>query len=64
VFNLGLGQDFMHEITEENDFEKSVGGLFMPKSMWRESSALVITWINVLRFDNVFISLWELRNSS
>jgi len=54
----------MHEISEENDFKKSIGGLFMPESMWGVSSALVVTWVNVVRFDNVFISLWNLGNSS
>jgi hypothetical protein len=53
----------VHEITEENDFEKSVGGLFMPESMWGEASALVVAWVNVVRFDDVFISLWDLGNS-
>jgi len=32
--------------------------------MWRISSALVITWIDVLRIDNVLIRLWDSRNSS
>jgi len=61
---FSLGQDFVHEITKENDFEKTVGGFFVPKSMWRKSSALVVTWVDVIRIDNVLISLWDLRNSS
>jgi len=53
----------VHEITEENNFKKPVGGLLVPKSMWGISSALVITWINILRINNVLVCLWESRDS-
>jgi hypothetical protein len=45
---LSLCQDFVHEITKENDFEKSISGLFVPEGMWRISSAMGISWIDVL----------------
>jgi len=64
VFKLGLGQDFVDKVTEENDLEKSVGGLFMPERVWRVSSALVITWVDVVGVHNVHISLWNFGDSS
>ena len=64
MVEFSLRENFVHEITEENNFEKSIGGLFVPESMWRMAHALVLTWIDVSGFNNVLISLWKLGNSS
>jgi len=36
----------------------------VPERVWRESFALVFTWVDVHGVDNGLISLWNLGNSS
>lgn len=60
---FSLAQDLVHEVTKENNLEKTVGGFLVPERVWRVASALVVTWVDVLGVDNVLVGLWKLGNS-
>lgn len=49
-------------ISQENDFEETIGALFVPEGMWGGTSAFVISWVYVLGVGNIGIGLWESRD--
>lgn len=49
-------------VSEEYDLEEAVGTLFVPEGVWGASSALVISWINVLGISDILVSLSKARD--